>query len=139
MIPTLTVDVRAANVLAGLRKAEKRISYAVANALNDTVKAVQRAEREHVGRAFTVRKPEFIGREAAVIRGADWASAPAGRLQARVSVGQKPRLLLGEFEAGGVRRPFAGRRIAVPLTGGPARPSFASPVPAAFRISASTW
>ena len=51
-------------------------------------------------------------------------------------MGQRARLLLGEFEAGGERKPFKGKSVAVPITGGPARPTFESPVLEALRFKA---
>jgi hypothetical protein len=132
----LSVDVRAAGVLQALRNGEKRTAFAIVNALNGTIKEVQSAERTDVLARFTVRKRDFLLRQAAVIKGAGggsgFASATQGRFEARVAVGQKPRLLLGQFERGGARQPVKGRRAAVPLIGGPARPTFRAEVPAAL-------
>jgi len=136
----LEVEVRAAGVLQGLRKGETKARYAIVNALNGTIKAVQRAEKEDVTARFTVRKRDFLLRQAAVIKGATggsgFANVAGGRFEARVAVGQKPRLLLGQFEVGGPRQPFKGRRAAVPLIGGPARPSFRAEVPGSFTYRA---
>jgi hypothetical protein len=107
--------------LAVLKNSQKRRSYALANALNNTAKLGQAAVREGLPRTFTLRKPDFLMRQAAIIK--PFASGAQGRLQARVYVGEPTRLLLSEYESGGRRLPFKGRRVAVPITGGPARPS----------------
>lgn len=132
----ITVSVDAARPLALLRNGSKRMAFAVVNALNHTAKEIQKGELARVRSEFTVRKHKFIAREAAVIRGAGggsgFANVKQGRFEVRIAVGQKPRLLLSDFEAGGTKRPFKGRKVAVPLTGGPARPSFGQAVPEAF-------
>jgi len=134
------MEVRSAGVLQGLRKGETKARFAIANALNGTIRSVQRAEKAEVLAHFTVRKSEFLLRQAAVIKGAGggsgFASAAGGRFEARAAVGQRPRLLLAQFERGGARRPVKGRRAAVPLIGGPARPSFRSEVPASLTYRA---
>jgi hypothetical protein len=143
----ITVDVRGAAVLATLRNGNKRIAFAVVNALNKTIRDVQVAEQVGVEREFTVRRKEFVKRQAAVISkraGGGFASVKGGRFEAQVAVGQKPRLLLSGFEKGGDRRAamaatgatLKGKRSAVPVVGGPARPSFASVVPKEFEFRA---
>lgn len=128
------IRIDAARPLAVLRNGGRRMQYAIVNGLNDTAKDVQKAARERVTSTLTVRKSEFIKRQAAII---DFASVSGKRFQARIAVGQKERLLLSLLEAGGERKSFGGgRRVAVPRTGGPARPDFAQPVPAALRIRA---
>jgi hypothetical protein len=132
----LEVRIDAARCLALLRNGGKRMAFAVVNALNQTAKEIQTGEREHAASAFTLRKRDFVLREAAVIRaaagGSGFASVGAGRFEARISVGQKPRLLLSGFEEGAERRPFKGKNVAAPVTGGPARPSFSAGVSDAF-------
>ena len=135
-MPVFEVSIDASRPLALLRNGGKRMAFAVVNALNDTAKAIQTGEREHVSATFRVRKPEFLLRQAAVIKAAEggsgFASVGAGRFEARISVGEKPRLFLSGFETGDERRPFKGKNVAVPLTGGPARPGFGSSVQEAF-------
>jgi hypothetical protein len=132
----LTVSIDAARPLAILQNGAKRTAFAIVNALNFTAKEIQKGERARVAREFTVRKREFLMREAAVIRGAvggsGFASVPKGRFDVRIAVGQKPRLLLSGFETGEERKPFRGKNVAVPITGGPARPTFGSTVPDPF-------
>jgi hypothetical protein len=131
---TLEVRIDATRPLALLRNGGRRMAYALVNALNNTAKNIQKTEREQVRSKLTVRKRDFILRQIAII---DFASAPRRLYQARIRIGQKDRLLLSDLEAGGIRKPFGpGRRVAVPLTGGAARPSFAQPVSATLRVTA---
>lgn len=132
----IRVSVEVAPLLLRLRNGEKRLAFATVNALNKTALRIQQAERDHLDRAFEVRRPEFLRRQVAVIKRESFASVRAGRAFVEIAVGQKPRLLLSSFEQGGERRPFKGKRVAVPLTGSPARPSFASAVPTELRFRA---
>jgi hypothetical protein len=121
----LVVEVKAAAVLGLLRDGQKRVAYAIATSLNATVKTIQAEERASARRRFRIRKDTFVMRQIAVISRGDFADARLGKFYARIHVGQKERLLLPEFEAGGTRKPFGGgRRVAVPRTGGAARPTF---------------
>jgi hypothetical protein len=130
----LQCEVRSAEVLLLLRNGEKRMAYAVVNSLNDTAKLVQRAERQRVLGSLTVRRRDFIERQIAVIK--PFASVAQARYQVRIAVGEKRRLLLSEFEAGGTREPFVGRNVAIPVTGSPARPSQAASVPESLFVKA---
>jgi hypothetical protein len=130
------VSIDAARTMALLENGGKRMAFAVVNALNQTAKDIQIAEREHVAASFQLRKPDFVLRQAALIKaaagGSGFANVKAGRFEARISVGERPRLILSGFEAGDERMPFKGKNVAVPVTGGPARPSFASSVQETF-------
>lgn len=131
----IDVQVDTAQLLLRLEKGEKRLAYAVVNAINKTALRIQEAERERVRRQFVVRKQDFIMREAAIVK--PFASVKQARPFAEISVGDKKRLLLRAFEKGAERKPFTpgAKSVAVPLLGRPARPSIASPVPPAFRFS----
>jgi len=137
MMLTLTVDVRAAAVLAILRNGAKRQRYAIANALRDTGLAIQEKQRARVRGQMTVRKESFIMREVAIIK---FPSVPENRLEVRVRVGEKPRLFLSAFEEGAERRgqralkPAGLSGVAVPVVGG-ARPSQAQVIPEAAWVS----
>lgn len=124
-----------AQLLTKLRNGEKRFAYAVVNAINATAKDVQKAEQAQISKSFTLRKREFMKRMAAVIK--PFASVGQQRAFAEVSVGQKPRLLLSIFERGGERKPATegARYVPVPVRGGPARPTWRSPVPTPWRMS----
>ena len=115
MSDSFSVQVSNAEALRVLRKSETRIAYAVANSLNTTIKSVQREQRLELRRRFTVRIP-FTERQIAIID--PFASASKRIMWTRIRVGQKPRLLLAQFETGGERRPFKGSRVAVPIPGG---------------------
>ena len=132
------VDVRAAGLLSGLRNAEKRMAFAVVNALNRTAREIQAAERKKIEATLTVRKKEFILRQAAVIK--PFASVKKGIMSATISVGAKPRLLLAAFEEGENRegqkalRSLGESGVAVPVIGG-ARRTKRSIVPEELWIS----
>lgn len=137
----IDLNVDPALLLERMRNGEKRLAYAVVNAINNTARAVQVAEVASAQHAFkAIRKPEFLlGREGrggqiAIIK--PFASVGRGVPYAEISIGQKPRLLLPLFEEGGARPAFKGRSVAVPVIGGPARPSFEQPVPASMRFTA---
>lgn len=119
------LDARA--LLANMKRREKRTAYAVAAGINDTAKDAQKDMQALAGREYEVRKPSFVLRQVAIIK--PFASPRQGRPFAIISVGQKDRLLLATLERGGTRNPVKGKRVAVPITGGPARPTFSSPVP----------
>lgn len=135
----LRVSVDAAEPLRLLRNAEKRIDYAIVNALRGAALAVQKAERAHVAAAFTVRKPAFILRQVAVIN--PWPSVAGKRFYVRISVGQKERLMLSEYERGASR---SGQKalheagqpgVGVPVLGSAARPAQGAIIPMALWIS----
>lgn len=134
----INVKIDSTELLLRMRNGHKRLAYAVVNAINDTAKLVQKTEREHVTGEFTIRNRAFIEREAAIIK--PFASVGKNKPYAEVAVGGrssgKPRLLLSIFERGGERKPVTpgAKSVAVPEVGGPARPSFQSPVPAEFHM-----
>lgn len=112
----------------------KNIAYASVNAVNRTALQVQKQAQENVKARFTLRQPDFILRQAAIIK--PFASVGQNRPFAEIQVGQKQRLLLADFEKGAQRAPFIGKNVAVPITGSPARPSFSAPVTGSLRITA---
>jgi len=116
---------------ARMQDGQRRFAFDVEQALRETGLAAQKAIRAHAGKVMTIRKPDFVMREVAKLI---FPSVRLGRAWTEVYVGQKSRLLLSDFEAGGARPPFKGRRVAVPRTGSPARPTFESGVPEAFTI-----
>jgi len=126
----MKIDVKIDNtqLVLRLRKGEKRLAYAAVNAINNTLKRIQEAERQHVESEFTIRRRDFIRREAAVVK--PFANVRQGRPFGEIAVGQKPRLLLAEFEKGAERLPFTpgAQRWGAPIIAGPARPSFASKI-----------
>lgn len=113
-------------------KADRALAYGVVNALNKTAKEVQQAERERVLSEFDVRQKAFISREAAKIERENFANVRKGQAWVEIGVGQKPRLLLSEFEKGGTRYPFVGEHVAMPVIGSPARRTRKAKVPKQF-------
>lgn len=125
------VDVRDAEVLARLRHGSKRMIYAIANAANNTAKAVQVEAKRQLPQHFTLRSGRsFLERQVAVIT---FARPREGTIDARVAVDPRGRLLLAGFERGFERQPKVGKRVAVPTE---ARPSRASDIPAALFLKA---
>ena len=112
----------------------KNLAYASVNAINRTALQVQEQAKQNVRARFTLRQPDFVLRQAAIIK--PFASVGQARPYAEISVGQKPRLLLADFERGAQRPAFIGKYVAVPITGSPARPSFSAPVTGSLRITA---
>lgn len=130
----IDVQIESKDLVLKLDKGHKRLAYAVAQGINDTAKLIQQVEREAVEDEFTVRKPEFILRQAAIID--PFASPRKGLAYAEIRVGQKKRLLLPQFEEGGPRAPQKGSKsVAMPVVGSAARPSWQQSVPTALRFT----
>jgi hypothetical protein len=130
----IDLQIDSAALVLRLQNGQRRLAYAVVNAINNTAKRIQETERRRVEEEFTVRKKEFIRRQAAIIK--PFASVRQGRAHAEIAVGQKPRLLLSAFERGAERKPFtpSARSVAEPVIGGPARPQFTQPVTPELRV-----
>ena len=111
-----------------LREA-KRLAFNTAQALNETVKEIQVAERINLERKFTLRRPTFMHR---LIKIFHFASARKGKPFAEVGIDEKKRVLLSQFEKGGIKKAVKGGAVAVPITGEAARPRFAEPVRGRF-------
>jgi hypothetical protein len=121
----LTIDTSTLDKFVGM--APERLAYACANAINATALRIQTDIREHTARSFTLRPKtrEFVLRQAAILK--PRASVRDGRPFAEISVGQRPGLLLPQYETGGARKPMVGKHAAVPIIGG-ARPTWESSV-----------
>lgn len=132
----IRVSVENTQLLLRLRNGEKRLAFAVVNALNNTAKRIQNAMREKVVEDFTVRQKQFITRQVAKIDRSSFANVRRGQAWVEIAVGQAPRLLLSKFEEGGTRLPFVGKNVALPVIGGPARPSLSRRVPRAWTFEA---
>lgn len=130
----IELRVDGSELIRKLEKGTRRLAFGTAAAINNTAKRIQRRERANVRRTFKVRQKKFMERQAAIIK--PFANAKQGRPYAEISVGRRPRLLLSIFERGGIREPFKGDRVAVPITGSPARPRFGDPVPEELRFKA---
>jgi hypothetical protein len=132
----LRVNVQTDGLTDMIEKLSARgVAYATTNAINNVAKLIQKTERENLDERFTVRTPKtraFLERQIAKIK--PFANVKQGRPSAEISVGQAPRLLLSLFETGGKKVPARGKRVAVPITGGPARVAFESPVAERFYL-----
>lgn len=103
----------------------KKIPYATNNALTRTAKELVDVERGQLKTEFQIRKSFLLNR----VRITKYSRA--GDLWTRVAIDrnvQGGKLLLTMFEAGGEKLPELGSELAVPITGGAARPSFAQTV-----------
>ncbi len=129
----IDLQIDSASLVLRLQGGQRRLAYATVNAINNTAKRIQAAERRRIEDEFTIRKKQFILRQAAVIK--PFANVKQGRPYAEIGVGDKPRLLLSAFERGAERKPSTqgARRVAEPVVGGPARPRFSQPVPPELR------
>lgn len=145
---TLEVEVHDTIVLASLRNAAKRQRYAISEAINNTLLAIQKSTPENMRRhGIVVRNRGFMfgtgGRAGGVANKiTDFARPAAGKQWGRIAVravsfSSQRRLILAQLEQGGVRKPMTpgASAVAVPLLGRPARPTMAQGVPPAYRFS----
>lgn len=116
---------------------EKNIAFAVVNAINKTVLMVQKREQENARSKFRLRGgsgEQLVLRSVGKIQ--PFASVGKGRAYAEIFIdSSKPRMLLTDLELGGTKKSLFGSSVAVPITGSPARQSFASSVPTELYIS----
>ncbi|HEY3216471.1 MAG TPA: hypothetical protein VGK93_08255 [Candidatus Eisenbacteria bacterium] len=121
-------NVDSVRALRFLRDAPRKMSFAIANSINATARKVQAAEREQLASRFTLRPGtrEFLLRQASIIK--PFADPREGRFEAKVAVGQRPRLLLPKYESGFTRESFrsSSSKVAVPAG---ARPSRTASIP----------
>lgn len=103
----------------------RKVPYVTNNALTVTAKEVVETERAALTREFQVRK-QFILNRVQIVK----YSRP-NDLWTMVAINQNVaggELLLTMFEQGGEKTSEFGPEVAVPMTGGPARPAFAQTV-----------
>ncbi len=132
----LGLDFDISRLISNLDAQGKNLAYSTAQALNDTAKEAQADERERVQQVFTVRNPQFILR---LIKIGQFASVKSNRPFVDIFIDQRPlksKVLLPIFERGGEKTSDFGGNVAVPITGGPARPTFATPVAPRWRVPA---
>jgi len=128
---TLDVQIQGTGALTFLKNSAKHTKYAIANALNQTLKDVQVAERAPLADQLHLRgKREFLLRQIAVLT---FASAARSTFEGRARIGQRPGLMLSKFESGGTHQASRGPNVAVPKIGG-ARPTADSDVPEAYYL-----
>lgn len=112
----------------------RQLPYALNQAVNRTAKLAVEAGRLEVETHFTVRKNWIVNR----VKVLEYSRV--GTLTAIVGIDPRVQgspLLLGFFEEGegGIKDPMHGAELAIPMTGGPARPAFPDPVLSAFRYT----
>jgi hypothetical protein len=111
----------------------KRLAYNTAQALNETAKAVQLQERANLDQKFQIRNARFMYKLIKIFK---FANARQGRPWVEIGVDPtKKRVVLGIFERGGAKPAAKGKKVAVPLTGEAARPSFGQSVGTGFRFT----
>lgn len=103
----------------------KKIPYATNNALTRTAKELVEIERNDLKTEFQVRKQFILNRVKITKYSRPESLWTIVAIDKNVQGGE---LLLTMFEEGGEKLPEIGSEIAVPLTGGAARPSFAQTV-----------
>jgi len=133
---TINVDIDATELVLRLHRGERRLAYAAVNAINQTAKKIQAAEIAHLEETFEVRQWTFMRRQVAII--SPFASVSKSRAYAEIAVGDKPRLLLSQFERTtppATREPFTAgaKSVGEPVVGG-ARPTWPEQVPAELRM-----
>jgi hypothetical protein len=158
----IKIDVDVRGLTAMTLRESKRLAYSTATAINRTMQEIQREERAELDRRFQIRKNAFMYRLIKIFVFAKVPRVPTPATFATVRVGgstsfpvlipgragsdgslfgeigidtTKARVLLPEFVEGGYKEPVLGKTVGVPVTGGPARPSFADPVTAAYQLS----
>lgn len=123
------IQIDASALKARTLREQKNLAYSTSQALNAVAKDAQAAERAHLDRTFHLRRAGFMYR---LIKIFQFSNARQGIPFVEIGVDGKSRVLLGIFERGGAREPFKGRNVAVPITGGEARPSEMSTIPGEF-------
>lgn len=126
MTVKIGVQIDSSNWLGRMKTTEKNLVYSTVQAINDTVKEIQQRQRADMDKDFVLRKRDFMLRTVKIF---EFASVGKGKIYAVVGIdSKKARLLLPLFESGGTKTPAKGANVAVPITGGPARPDFGQAV-----------
>jgi hypothetical protein len=123
------VDVDISQVVKLTEKVLRKMPYILNDSITETAKTVVEAEREQLRKDFTIRKNFLTGRFKVL------QYSRTSDLTAIVGIDnnvQGSPLLLGFFEAGGIKEPTKGPELAIPLTGGAARPAFEMGIPTAL-------
>ena len=115
-----TVDVDISQVVTLTAKVIKKLPYILNDSITEIAKVVVEAEREQLARDFTIRKNFLTGRFKVLQYSRTTDLTAIVGIDSNV---QGAPLLLGFFEEGGEKLPTAGPELAIPITGGAARPS----------------
>jgi len=107
----VTPKINSRRLRRDLKRDRGQIPFAMANAINDTMKQGQTAVRANLRRKFTLRRKQFIERSIKINR-SDFANKR--KLTARLHLEERADFL-AKFEEGGEKRPEQGRFLAVPI------------------------
>lgn len=118
-----------------LEREARQIPFAMANAINDVLKAGQQAQRRQMAQAFTIRRQQFAERSVKLTQFAT-KTALVGELAISPPGGGQRADLFTKFEQGGTKRPRAGSALAVPIVGSRVKPTERSVVRTANRPAA---
>jgi hypothetical protein len=123
-----SVDVDISQVVRLTEKVIRKMPFVLNDSITEVAKLVVAAEQDQLRKDFTIRKDFLTGRFKVL------QYSRTSDLTAIVGIDnnvQGSPLLLGFFEEGGEKLP-TGPELAIPLTGGAARPTFAMGVPTAL-------
>ncbi|MGH9685275.1 MAG: hypothetical protein ACRD4S_16895 [Candidatus Acidiferrales bacterium] len=107
----------------------RQLPYATNNAITRTAKEAVDAGKQELAKDFTIRKTFILSR----VRILQYSRV--GNLTCVLGIDKRVQgspLLLGFFEEGGTKEPTRGSGIAIPITGGPARPEFSDKLKASL-------
>ncbi len=147
----INISIDAEQLKARTTKETKNLAYSTAQALNDTARDIQYRIQGDVQKLFHLRKKsgakgwegstsafsEATGDQPSrsersfiirCIKVFAWANVMKGKLFAEIGINNRPRLLLAKFEKGGMRDPFVGKHVAVPIPEVARKGSLTNPV-----------
>jgi hypothetical protein len=128
----ISVDVDAEAVVKLTAAVLRQLPYAANNAITRTAKEAVEAGQREVTADLQMRKRFILNR----IRILQYSKV--NNLTAIVGIDTKVQgapLILGFLEEGGTKEPLRGPYLAIPITGGAARPTFADPVTTSLRYT----
>lgn len=126
----ISVDIDTEEVVKLTAAVLRQLPYAANNAITRTAKEAVDAGRQEIAADLTLRKNFILNR----IRILQYSKV--SNLTAIVGLDTKVQgapLILGFLEEGGEKQPLYGSDLAIPITGEPARPTFAQSVLTKFR------
>lgn len=126
----ISVDIDTEEVVKLTAAVLRQLPYAANNAITRTAKEAVDAGRQEIAADLTLRK-NFILNRIKILQ-----YSKVSNLTAIVGLDTKVQgapLILGFLEEGGEKQPLYGSDLAIPLTGEPARPTFAQSVLTKFR------
>ncbi len=110
----LSVESNIGLVNATITEIGNQLPYAMALAINDTLKDAQQTQRLYQRRVFTVRRPKWVDR-AVKIKPFATKRTLEGRMSVDPPGGQRRADILTKFETGGRKQSRRGRHVAIPI------------------------